>query len=210
MQNTATAAPITNGEHGLAAAAPHEGDDPAAEHYNVHEGQQQQQSQQQQQQPPPPQSQQQQQQQGGGAPNAAQMHTNMNGNMPPQQVYVDNMHGGNPQGSTTTNNSNVAALESQFQALGMPSGEGMVNGGSVDVTKPTAEGVDPEEEIDGTDGEDDPLKLFVGQVCAKHTENGVSLVMSSQNKTCSFFLHFTLLTHNNKCCLASFSITTSL
>jgi hypothetical protein len=79
-----------------------------------------------------------------------QMHSNMNGGMPPQQVYVDNM--GQP---------NVAGLDTQFQALGIQPEEG-INGQGHEH--------DPEEDIEdegndeGGDGEDDPLKLFVGQV----------------------------------------------
>jgi len=81
------------------------------------------------------------------------MHTNMNGNMPPQQVYVENMA-----------QPNVAGLETQFQALGLQGEEGMAN--SHDNNHPPPEGdIEHSEGNDeGGDGEDDPLKLFVGQV----------------------------------------------
>jgi hypothetical protein len=76
-----------------------------------------------------------------------QMHTSMNGGMPPQQVYVEN---------------NMNGLETQFQSLGM--GDDGVKGHD--------DSQDPEDtELDEVndevgEGEDDPLKLFVGQVRA--------------------------------------------
>jgi len=92
------------------------------------------------------------------------MHTHMNGSMPPQQVYVEtNM--GPPNG--------VAGLENQFQSLGIQSENGgMVNGHDNNHhpgnTATTADGenteLDEGDDIEGGEGEDDPLKLFVGQV----------------------------------------------
>ena len=76
-----------------------------------------------------------------------QMH--INGNMPPQQVYVETMghhHVQPPNG--------VNGLETQFQALGIQPGHDDDNYGEEDT-----EGND-----EGGEGEDDPLKLFVGQV----------------------------------------------
>lgn len=85
-----------------------------------------------------------------------QMHTNMNGGMPPQQVYVETM-----------GQNNVAGLDTQFQALGIQGEEGIVithdnnqlTEGDVEHDEGNDEGND-----EGGDGEDDPLKLFVGQV----------------------------------------------
>lgn len=79
-----------------------------------------------------------------------QMHTNMNGGMPPQQVYVEN---------------NVANLESQFQSLGMGddgTGKGLDNSQNPEGDTEDEEGLEGLDE--GGEGEDDPLKLFVGQV----------------------------------------------
>jgi hypothetical protein len=67
----------------------------------------------------------------------------MNGGMPPQQVYVNTamMHHG------------MVGLETQFQALGMNEGQdGMLH---------DCEGDEGGEE---GNGEDEPVKLFVGQV----------------------------------------------
>ena len=80
-----------------------------------------------------------------------QMHTSVNGGMPPQQVYVENM-----------TPSNVGNLEAQFQTLGIQGDDG--------VTKvhnhQSSEGDTEHDELndEGVEGEDDPLKLFVGQV----------------------------------------------
>jgi len=76
----------------------------------------------------------------------------MNGNMPPQQVYVNANGMGHP---------GMTGLETQFQSLGFaqedggydPNGHSQQNGDS-------ATGDDN----DGEDTEDDPVKLFVGQV----------------------------------------------
>ncbi|CAB9505389.1 Elav-like family member [Seminavis robusta] len=86
---------------------------------------------------------------------APQMHTNMNGNMPPQQVYVENNNMGPNMGPPK-----VAGLETQFQALGIHGEEGTINNNH----EPREGEVEDSEGNDGAEGEDDPLKLFVGQV----------------------------------------------
>jgi hypothetical protein len=74
-----------------------------------------------------------------------QMH--MNGTLPPQQVYVESM-GPNK----------IAGLETQFQTLGIHGEDGNTHDNRQDDD-------DVEDEDDeGGEGEDDPLKLFVGQV----------------------------------------------
>ena len=78
-----------------------------------------------------------------------QMHNNMNGGMPPQQVYVETMEHHHVQPPNGVN-----GLETQFQALGIQPGHDDDNYGEEDT-----EGND-----EGGEGEDDPLKLFVGQV----------------------------------------------
>lgn len=86
-----------------------------------------------------------------------QMHTN-GGGMPPQQVYVETT--GPPAGGPPPVMPNdVSGLETQFQSLGIQQhqpGGGGDNAGH-------GEG-DELEDIEGEGGEDDPLKLFVGQV----------------------------------------------
>lgn len=67
----------------------------------------------------------------------------MNGGMPPQQVYVNTSMG---------HHHGIPALEQQFQSLGMNEAQ--------DVGHHDGEGPDNDEE----DTEDDPVKLFVGQV----------------------------------------------
>jgi len=95
---------------------------------------------------------------------------NDNGSMPPQQVYVDTSNPNMAPG-------NIPGLEHQFHSLSFqPGGDGlMVDGGS-----------DNPEDIDdqGGDGEDDPLKLFVGQVRLWHTNcnsNSVFAVTLAQD-----------------------------
>ena len=72
-----------------------------------------------------------------------QMH-HSNSNMPPQQVYVSS--------------GEVTGLESQFQNMGIQQGVGAMNG-----HHHHAEG-EGEGNEEGEEGDDDPLKLFVGQV----------------------------------------------
>ena len=82
-----------------------------------------------------------------------QMHTNMNGGMPPQQVYVENIAP-----------SNVAGLETQFQALGIQSEDGATKDNDNNHQNPEGDTEHGEGNDEGGEGEDDPLKLFVGQV----------------------------------------------
>jgi hypothetical protein len=77
----------------------------------------------------------------------SQMH--MNGTMPPQQVYVESM-GPNK----------VAGLETQFQSLGIHGDD--VN--THDNRQDDDDDIEDDDEDEGGDGEDDPLKLFIGQV----------------------------------------------
>lgn len=86
-------------------------------------------------------------------PYESEIHPNMNGNMPPQQVYV---HPG-------MGHPGMTGLESQFQALGFRQEEASSTEPSSTQTNPNA---DDEDDHEGDDGEDDPLKLFVGQVSA--------------------------------------------
>lgn len=76
----------------------------------------------------------------------------MNGGLPPQQVYVDTAGGMVHPG--------MAGLESQFQALGFRQEEASSTEPSSSQTNPTGE------DDDDNEGEDDPVKLFVGQVRA--------------------------------------------
>ena len=84
-----------------------------------------------------------------------QMHTN-GGGMPPQQVYVETT---GPPAPGMPND--VSGLETQFQSLGIqqqqPGAGGVDNAGH-------GEGDDDIEDLEDEGGEDDPLKLFVGQV----------------------------------------------
>lgn len=86
-----------------------------------------------------------------------QMHTNMNGGMPPQQVYVENNIGQPP--------NTMAGLETQFQTLGMQQqDEGASNDHDNNHSPPEGSVEHDEGNDEGGEGEDDPLKLFVGQV----------------------------------------------
>jgi hypothetical protein len=69
----------------------------------------------------------------------------MNGNMPPQQVYVNTVMGHQHHA--------MMALENQFHSLGMAEGH---DGSHLDMEGDDNDG--------GEGGEDDPVKLFVGQV----------------------------------------------
>ena len=69
--------------------------------------------------------------------------SSMNGGMPPQQVYVH----------TAISHHHVGDLDTQFQSLGMNEIQ--------DVSNP--DGGEGDAEGEGND-EDEPLKLFVGQV----------------------------------------------
>jgi hypothetical protein len=81
-----------------------------------------------------------------------QMHSTMNGSrMPPQQVYVN---GGVVESSHM--GPVMAGLETQFQSLGFqPEAGGKPHAGESDTA---------EEDNDETETEEDPVKLFVGQV----------------------------------------------
>ena len=83
----------------------------------------------------------------GYIPQEGQMHSvpavAMNGGMPPQQVYVN----------TAMGHHGMTGLETQFHALGMNEGHDLEDGDIED-------GMDNDDE----DGEEDPVKLFVGQV----------------------------------------------
>jgi hypothetical protein len=88
------------------------------------------------------------------------MHAHMNGAMPPHQVYVSSAVPGMPPAG-------IAGLENQFQSLGFKqedsSGHGtdqLTNSGPNSETN-NLEGM---EEIEGEDAEEEPVKLFVGQV----------------------------------------------
>ena len=82
-----------------------------------------------------------------------QMHTNMNGSVPPQQVYVENM-----------TPANVAGLETQFQALGIQGENRSNTKGPGNTQNPEGDTEHGEGNDEVGEGEDDPLKLFVGQV----------------------------------------------
>jgi hypothetical protein len=76
----------------------------------------------------------------------------MNGNMPPQQVYVNNTAMGNHHHHA------MMGLENQFHSLGMTEGMSVGHDGS----HYDMEGGEHDGEEGG--GEEDPVKLFVGQV----------------------------------------------
>lgn len=78
-----------------------------------------------------------------------QIHTMNGGRMPPQQVYVN----GGVEGHMGPV---MAGLETQFQSLGFqPEAGGKPHAGESDTA---------EEDNDETETEEDPVKLFVGQV----------------------------------------------
>ena len=86
-----------------------------------------------------------------------QMHDAMNGAMPPQQVYVSSVVPGMPPASIT-------GLENQFQSLGFKQEDSSGHG----TDQLTNSGPNSEsnnlEETDGEDTDEEPVKLFVGQV----------------------------------------------
>ena len=86
-----------------------------------------------------------------------QMHAPVNGSMPPQQVYVSSVVPGMPPASIT-------GLENQFQSLGFKQEDS--SGHATDQL--TNSGPNSEannlEENDAEEPEEDPVKLFVGQV----------------------------------------------
>lgn len=90
----------------------------------------------------------------------AQIHANMNGSMPPQQVYV---HGMDPNQVYAPN---VAGLETQFQSLEIqqPGDGGMMNGQHQDHDHNPEGEENGDDNDEGEEGDDDPLKLFIGQV----------------------------------------------
>jgi len=86
-------------------------------------------------------------------------HTNVMNGLPPQQVFVNPTMVPMP-----VDNNNISVLDTQFQALGIQTTE---EGGSSNIVGQSSG--NPEEDIDNIEdndeeGEDDPLKLFVGQV----------------------------------------------
>jgi len=81
-------------------------------------------------------------------------HQSMNGAMPPDQVYVS------ADVSSEQYNPELAGLNTQFQSLGIQRG--------VD----NSESTDPED-LDGEESEEDPVKLFVGQVRTQLVESNL-------------------------------------
>lgn len=81
------------------------------------------------------------------------MHHHINGGLLSQQVYVNHPSMAHP---------GMTVLETQFQSLGFRQEEGTASS-----TEPSSTQTNPnvdEEDHEGDDGEDDPVKLFVGQV----------------------------------------------
>lgn len=85
---------------------------------------------------------------------SAQMYAHSNGVMPPPQVYVSaGVPGVPPTGMT--------GLESDFQALGFKQED---SSGTDQLTNSGPNSENNLEEMEGEDSEEDPVKLFVGQV----------------------------------------------
>ena len=81
--------------------------------------------------------------------------------MPPQQVYV------NPSGQANmVGHAGMVSLQSQFQALGFPPQE---EASSTEPSSSQSNANNVDEDQDVEDGEDEPIKLFVGQV-STHNE----------------------------------------
>jgi len=89
------------------------------------------------------------------------------GSLPPQQVYVSSGMPGMP-GMPSVPGSAIAGLENQFQSLGFKQ-EDSIGTDQLSSSGPNSESNNPDEaEIEGEESEDDPIKLFVGQVCQTH------------------------------------------
>jgi hypothetical protein len=94
-------------------------------------------------------------------------HLALNGGtmMPLQQVYVNSPAELGNHMSMLHHPGSMAGLESQFQSLGLRQEEGTTS--STDPSSDPNGDVDEDDEDDneeGDEGEDDPIKLFVGQV----------------------------------------------
>ena len=85
---------------------------------------------------------------------SAQMYAHSNGAMPPHQVYVSAGVPGIPPAA-------MAGLESDFQALGFKQED---SSGTDQLTNSGPNSENNLEEMEGEDTEEDPVKLFVGQV----------------------------------------------
>jgi hypothetical protein len=96
------------------------------------------------------------------------MHPAMNGSSlpPPRQVYVSEVVGG-------MGHPGMAAIEHQFQSLGLQQ-EHIMGADHPDATDEHGEDLDGEE-LEGEDNEEDPVKLFVGQVSNGYVKELVGL-----------------------------------